>query len=84
MRAFSPLPAICGQVVNVGCDERVSLLELVRVFNMLLGTKIDPVFDAARPGDIRHSLVAIGKALRLLGYRPAVLIREGSPPRSRG
>jgi UDP-N-acetylglucosamine/UDP-N-acetyl-alpha-D-glucosaminouronate 4-epimerase len=66
-----------GEVVNIGCDERVSLLELVGVLNMLLGTKIDPVFDAARPGDIRHSLAAIGKARRLLGYRPRVLIREG-------
>jgi len=36
-----------------------------------------PRFLAERQGDVRHSLASIAKAKRLLGFRPAVKIREG-------
>jgi len=36
-----------------------------------------PCFLSERQGDVRHSLASIGKARRLLGFRPAVKIQEG-------
>ena len=61
----------------MGCGERISLLDLVDSLNELLGTDIEPTFASAQPGDVQHSLAAIDKAQRLLGYRPLVTIRDG-------
>ena len=35
------------------------------------------VFGDAHPGDVRHSLVEIGTAHRLLGYQPTHRIKDG-------
>ena len=37
-----------------------------------------------RPGDVRHSLADIGKAMRLLGYAPHTGSKTGSPKQSAG
>jgi UDP-glucose 4-epimerase len=66
-----------GEVVNVGCNERISVLDLVDLVNDRLPRRVEPVFTAARPGDVRDSQAAIAKAERLLGYRPLVSVRDG-------
>ena len=66
-----------GEAVNVGCDERISVLDLVDLVNDRLPRRIEPVFTAARPGDVRDSQAAVAKADRLLGYRPLVPVRDG-------
>jgi nucleoside-diphosphate-sugar epimerase len=38
---------------------------------------VEPVYEAVRAGDVRHSLAAIEKAARLLGYQPSVGLEEG-------
>ena len=66
-----------GQAMNVGCGDRISVLDLVDLINGLLGNRIEPVFAPARPGDVRDSQAAIGKAAGLIGYRPLVPVRDG-------
>ncbi|HXF72231.1 MAG TPA: NAD-dependent epimerase/dehydratase family protein [Actinomycetota bacterium] len=68
---------VAGEVVNVACGGRISLLELVALLNRIIGTHLEPVFTDPQPGDVRHSEAAIGKARRLLGYRPEVGVEEG-------
>ena len=68
---------LCGQVVNVACGTRFSLLELLQAMGELLGAKADPVFHPARTGDVRDSEADISAAGRLLGYRVIVPFREG-------
>ena len=70
-------PGASGLAVNVGCGERISLLELVETINNLLGTRIEPVFAPPRPGDVRHSQASISKAREVLGYEPEVSVRDG-------
>jgi nucleoside-diphosphate-sugar epimerase len=70
-------PEAVGEAMNVGCGDRISVLELAGVVNDLLGESIGPVFIPARPGDVRDSQAAIAKAGRLLGYRPLVPLRDG-------
>lgn len=69
--------AVAGQTVNVACAERISLLDLLRILNELLGTNIPAQHFAGRPGDVRHSLADIGAAKALLGYSPNVSVRDG-------
>lgn len=61
-----------GEVFNVACGRRHTVLELVEVLNHILGTEIEPRFAAPRPGDVRHSLASLTKAEEVLGYRVVV------------
>jgi nucleoside-diphosphate-sugar epimerase len=75
--AASAGKAAVGEAVNVGCNERISVLDLVDLVNERLPRRIEPIFASPRPGDVRDSQAAIVKAERLLGYRPLVPVREG-------
>ena len=66
-----------GEVMNVGCNDRITLLDLVAAINDELGTDLQPEFAPPRPGDVMHSQADIEKAERLIGYKPAVSVRAG-------
>jgi nucleoside-diphosphate-sugar epimerase len=70
-------PEAVGEAMNVGCGDRISVLDLVELINGLLPQRVDPVLVAARPGDVRDSQAAVDKAERLIGYRPLVPVRGG-------
>ncbi|MCQ3931029.1 MAG: LPS biosynthesis protein WbpP [Chloroflexi bacterium] len=70
-------PIASGQVINLACGQRYTLLDLVDVINDHLGTDIKPTFAPSRTGDIKHSLADISKAEELLGYAPATLFKDG-------
>jgi nucleoside-diphosphate-sugar epimerase len=50
---------------------------LVDVLNDLLGTELEPIKLAPRPGDVAASLADITLAQRLLGYSPSVDFESG-------
>jgi UDP-glucose 4-epimerase len=66
-----------GEVINVAVGGRVSLNELCAVLQRIIGTNLPPTYGPAREGDVRDSQADIGKAERLLGYRPLVSFDEG-------
>jgi nucleoside-diphosphate-sugar epimerase len=70
-------PEAVGEAMNVGCGDRISVLDLVELINGLLPQRVDPVLVAARPGDVRDSQAAVDKAERLIGYRLLVPVRDG-------
>jgi UDP-N-acetylglucosamine 4-epimerase len=69
-------PQAVGQVYNIAVGERMSLNELHRTLRDLIaerhpGLRIPaPSHAEFRAGDVRHSEADVGKAQRLLGYRP--------------
>ena len=66
-----------GQVVNVGAGSRTSLLELVEFVQDVVGTKINVLHAPDRAGDVRDSQAGLARAESVLGYQPAVDVREG-------
>jgi nucleoside-diphosphate-sugar epimerase len=70
-------PNAPGEVCNIGCGQRVSLNELIRILEELLGVRAQVTYAAAKPGDVRHSLADITKATRVLGYVAKTGIEEG-------
>lgn len=68
-----------GQVINIGCGEATSLLQLLSTLAELTGNAAvaTPKFAPAREGEVRHSRADISKAARLLGYVPQVDLRAG-------
>ena len=70
-------PDAAGQVVNVATGGRISLNELLRVMNRIVGTQIEAIYKEERAGDVRDSQADISKAKRLLGYTPIVSLEDG-------
>lgn len=72
-----------GQVYNVGCGERTTLMELFDLIKVGLLAGDDtlnirpPTHREGREGDIPHSLADISKANKILGYEPSVSVKEG-------
>jgi UDP-glucose 4-epimerase len=70
-------PKAAGETINVAVGGRISLNELLRVMNAVVGTNLQPIYQAAREGDVKDSQADITKAKRLLGYTPSVSFEEG-------
>jgi nucleoside-diphosphate-sugar epimerase len=70
-------PQAAGEAINVACGTRISLNELLRVMNTIVGTSIQAIYKEPRPGDVRDSQADITKAKKLLGYTPIVGLEEG-------
>lgn len=70
-------PDAVGKTINVACGESYDLLQLVDGINKALGTKLAPIFEPARAGDVRDSLADISWARKLLKYEPTVGFDEG-------
>jgi UDP-glucose 4-epimerase len=68
---------VAGRTFNVANGRSTSLLELIAVLNELLGTKVEPVHEPARVGDVRESLADITQARSRLKYEPQVGFEEG-------
>ncbi|MEK7650274.1 MAG: SDR family oxidoreductase [Patescibacteria group bacterium] len=66
-----------GEVINIACGYEISLNELVERINKILGTNIQPRYEAERVGDVKHSLADITKAKKLLNYAPFISFDEG-------
>jgi nucleoside-diphosphate-sugar epimerase len=70
-------PGAPGQVFNVGCGARTTLLDIIARLSKIVGRRIDPVHEADRAGDVKHSLADIGRARAVLGYTVPVDFATG-------
>jgi nucleoside-diphosphate-sugar epimerase len=68
---------VAGEVFNIACGERYSLIDLVDNINFLLGTKVEPIFEKIRPGDVKHSMADINKARSLLKFNVRTYFHDG-------
>ena len=68
-----------GEVFNIGSGESISVAEVAEQLASALGkSRIAPTLTLKfRVGDIRHCFADIGKAQRILGYRPEVTLADG-------
>jgi dTDP-L-rhamnose 4-epimerase len=64
--------------VNVGSGDTVTILEIARTLNRILGKSIEPqITQTGRKFDIRHNTADITRARTALGYRPKVSLADG-------
>jgi UDP-glucose 4-epimerase len=66
-----------GEAMNIACGKRISLNQLMIVLKEILGSKLSPVYQESRKGDVRHSLADIRMAKQILNYEPEVGIEDG-------
>ena len=77
IKAACIAPKAEGELFNIATGSRITINGLVNMVNNILGREIQPKYEEARPGDIRHSLADITKAQEMLGYRPRTSIMDG-------
>ena len=69
---------IGGEVINVGCGERISVNQLAaKVAEMLGRADLTPDHRPERAGDIKHSFADLACARSLLGYEPIASFEAG-------
>ena len=66
-----------GEVLNVGCGQRISINQLVQEINRILGTDLTPIYQEPRAGEVLHSQADISKIKGLLGFEPKVSLKTG-------
>jgi UDP-glucose 4-epimerase len=68
---------VSGEVFNLACGSQHTLLAIADAIGAFLGRPLERRHVASRAGDVRHTKADIGKAERLLGFRPTVQFDEG-------
>jgi UDP-glucose 4-epimerase len=66
-----------GEILNVACGERVTILGLASMIGQVLGESVSPRLEKARDGEVRHSLADIARMESVLDLRPAVDLPSG-------
>ena len=77
LACHAPAEQAAGEVFNIGYGTAISIQELWRLVAKLVGVEMEPQYDAARAGDVRHSVASITRANERLGYIPMVNLEEG-------
>ena len=66
-----------GEVINIACGKRTSLNQLLNILQEIIGSKVSPLYEEPRKGDVKHSLADIRKGKRFLNYEPKIEIEAG-------
>jgi UDP-N-acetylglucosamine 4-epimerase len=82
LAATTAAPEARNQVYNVAVGDRTTLNQLYDLLQSGLATfgvnnLAQPTYRDFRAGDVRHSQADVGKAWRLLGYKPTHTLKLG-------
>jgi UDP-glucuronate 4-epimerase len=65
------------EVINLGSDEPIVLMDAIRLVEELTGEEASLEFKPRHPADILATWADIGKAERVLGWGPQVSFKDG-------
>jgi UDP-glucose 4-epimerase len=71
------MEATATGVFNAAGGKRITINDLAKTIMQLCQKEMDIVYEAARPGDIKHSLADSSKAKASFGYAPQYDITKG-------
>lgn len=77
LAANAPAESCDGRPMNIACNQRTSLNQVLALLQKHLGTDIEPIYSEPRPGDVKHSLADVSRAKEKIGYVPQVFFEEG-------
>jgi UDP-glucose 4-epimerase len=66
-----------GEMLNLGTGVGTSVNDIVRELNVILGTRIEPIYEPARPGEVQRIYLDASRAAKSLGWKPRTSFREG-------
>ncbi len=69
---------VVGEIINVGPDEEfITINELAKIIAKLLDFKLEPVYIADRPCEVKKATCSAEKARKLLGYKTGTNLEQG-------
>ncbi len=71
------LKPIGYEVINLGSDSPVVLMDMIHLVEELTGKKAKIEYKPSHPADVRATWADIGRAEQLLGWRPHSTFRDG-------
>jgi UDP-glucose 4-epimerase len=77
IRAALAPSAVSGMTINLATGTNISLLDIVRGLEKILGRRLEKNFLPRRKGDIRKTYADISLAKKLLKFKPLVMFPEG-------
>ena len=77
LAANAPAKVCDGRPVNIACNQRTSLNQILSQLGELLDVKLKATYEPQRAGDVKHSLADISLARQCLGYEPRVYFEDG-------
>ena len=66
-----------GEMMNIGTGVGTSVNDIFRELKALLGFVGDPIYDAARPGEVQRIYLDASRAARIIGWHPRVTFVDG-------
>jgi UDP-glucose 4-epimerase len=66
-----------GELVNIGSNTELSVTDLHGRLSKLTDASFDPIYAAARPGELQRIYVDNSKASEVLDWKPTVGLDEG-------
>jgi len=75
--AAATIPEAVGQVFNIGGGSRVSLSEVLKTMEEIVGTTIKKNYVETAMGDARHTSADVSKAKQILNYKPKIPLVDG-------
>ena len=73
----APADACKGQALNIACNHRTTLNQILDQLRDLLGCDIQADYGPPRAGDVKHSLADVSLAKETIGYEPQIFFEEG-------
>jgi len=81
LAATAALPAADGTIdpwgVNIGTNTETSVTALAQTMMQATGLSVPISYAAPRPGELQRSSLQIGKAAKVLGWKPEVPLLDG-------
>lgn len=77
LKACLSSSSAAGEVYNIACGNRVSVIDMLTTIAEILDTEPHVEFRPRRAGDINHTIADISKAKEKLGYEPEWSFRRG-------
>jgi UDP-glucuronate decarboxylase len=68
---------VSGEVFNIGNPNEINILRLAEVIKEIIGSKSEIVFLPPKEDDPRRRCPDINKAIKVLGWKPGISLKEG-------
>ncbi|MCX8178482.1 MAG: NAD-dependent epimerase/dehydratase family protein [Candidatus Aenigmarchaeota archaeon] len=66
-----------NQVINVGSEEVTSINEACKIVLESIGSDFEPMYEPARPREVKHAFCTIEKSQKLLDYKTKNNLKKG-------
>lgn len=76
-RAIKVYEDLDGEIINLGAEDEHKTQEGINIVEDILGKRIKLEVQPRRAGDQFRTLANIGKAKKILGYKPKTSLKEG-------